>query len=388
MSQEKPETKRARANDTMNEVGLSKELMKCGASLHKKKNVILANFKSEPEKVLAVHHAKFGGVGVKLFLLPKEMDENVTPTYSDSGELIGITKDGVSLGPTYMKTVVMSWNSYKKNDAWMAYIGEDNKVVCSFPRVRAVEVEVVVGIKGKKTQIKAWRTTVLASSSVHYAFPTTIMGFLELNCVGPEDFVRVAMSVESAVVAGGFVQIDAAAYGDIEELAAKCVDTTLFKEARDLSGLIMGLVQKNASVDDKISAFMKTPSVAFATACKFFQVQAATLTNLTTKSDVMAVSLKDLDDDDNVLMGRVTINVDYWNKLTDFDSFTVYKEAGNLAIKKKGKQQSTAQKFDVMKAGYVKAIHKAICDTNTKVIPSKSKPITEVIETLDDNLFD
>jgi hypothetical protein len=386
--EEESDPKRRRMVEAKTVVELSKGLMHSGASLHKKKAVIMANLSNEDGKILAVHHIKYGGVGTKLYLLPKELEDNVSPDYSETGELVAITKGELKVEGTAMKAVVMSWNAYKKNDAWMAYIGTDDKVICTIPRVRVVEVEASVGVKGKKEQVKAWRVTLLTSSSLMYASPDTIQGFLKMECVEPEEFVRVAQSVERAVVSGGFKQIKAVDYSDIIKLATMCVDTSLYKEARDLSGLIMGLVQKNASMDDKIKAFTATPSVAFATACKFFQVQSATLTNLTTKSEVKAVSLKSMDDDDNVLMGRVTINVDYWNKLTDYDSIMVYKEAGNIAIKKKGKQQTTAQRFGTEKAGYLKAIHKAICDANTQVTTKKPEAIEKEDEALDDELFD
>jgi hypothetical protein len=388
MSQEQADNKRARMEVTKNAGGLSKGLIKFGASLHKKKEVILANLCFKLPNILAVHHVKYGGVGEKLFLLPKEMEDTVTPDYNERGELIGITKDKIKIEGTNMKAVVMSWNAYKKNDAWMAYIGEDNRVICTFPRIRVVEVEVEVSIKGKKGKVNAWRTTILNSSTIMYASPKTIKGFLEMAFVEPEDFVRVAQSVEKAVVAGGFLQIDTDNFSDIEKLASNCVNTSLFKEARDLGGLLMGLQQRNATMEDKVKAFKETPSVAFATACKFFQTQTATLTNLTTKSDVQAVLLRSLDDDDNVLMGRVTINVDYWNKLTNFESIMVYKEAGNLAIKRKGKVQSTSQKFATEKAGHLKAILGAICDYNTRIIPEKSAVATQKDEYFDDQLFD
>jgi len=380
--------KRLRMDEAKSAVGLSKSLMQAGASLHKKKSVIMANLLNESGNILSVHHIKYGGVGNKLYLLPKELEDNVLPTYSETGELVAITKGKLKVEGASMKAVVMSWNSYKKNDAWMAYIGTDDKVVCTIPRVRVVEVEVTIGVKGVKEQVPAWRVTLLTSSSLLYASPDTIKGFLNLLCVEPEDFVRVAQSVEKAVVSGGYKQIDASSYSDIVQLATMCTDTSLYKEARDLGGLIMGLAQKNADMEDKIKAFTATPSVAFATACKFYQVQSATLTNLTTKSDVKAVNLKSLDDDDNVLMGRVTINTEYWNKLTDYDSIMVYKEAGNIAIKKKGKSQTTAQKFDVEKAVYIKAIHAAICDTNTQVTTKKPAAVEEKGEALDDELFD
>jgi hypothetical protein len=380
--------KRSRMEDTKTAVGLSKGLMQSGASLHKKKAVIMANLLNEDGKILAANFSKFGGVGSKLYLVPKELEDNIIAGYNEAGELVTIKKGDAVIEGAAMKAVVMSWNAYKKNDAWMAYVGDDNKLIFTIPRVRVVEVDATVGIKGKKEQVKAWRVTLLASSSLLYASPATIKGFYELGCVAPEDFVRVSKSVEDAVVSGGYKQIEAADYSDIVKLAAICLDTSLFKDARDLAGLIMGLHQKTANMEDKIKAFIVSPSAAFATACKFFQVQSATLTNLTTRSDVKAVSLKSLSDDDDVLMGRVVIGTDYWNKLTDFDSIMVYKEAGNIAIKKKGKSQTTAQRFDTEKAVHIKSIHKAICDYNTRVPPAQSAVAKKPDEAMDDDLFD
>jgi hypothetical protein len=370
-----------------NEKEFAKGLIKRGASLHKTKKVILANLEIEDSGVLAVFHVKFGGVGAKMYLLPKEMD-GVTAIYNGSGEVVKLGNENVELLDSQFKAVVMSWNAYKKNDATMAFLGKDQKVTCTFPRIRAEEVEAEVNFKGEKKEVRSWRVSTLVSSGVHYTDPKTLLGFLKLGVVGVESFVRVANAVEDAVKAGGFEQFGAEEFNDIVKLATICSDTSLFKEKRDLAGLIMGLVQQGEDMDVKIEGFKTAPSVTFATACKFLQVHSAKFLNVSTKTDVKAVALESLDDEDMVVMTRVPINVAYWNKLTDFSAIMVYKEAGNLAIKKQGKKQTTAQKFDVEKAEYVKAIHKIIVAHNTAIVPTGPASKSDDGNEIDDELFD
>lgn len=381
--------KRNVESDTDGAKGIVKGLIQDGASLHKKKEVILANFGTAEGGVMSVFSAKYGGVGNKLHLVPKEWDEDYEPYYDDAkGHMVGLKIDEYELTAGELLLVAMSWNAYKKYDAWMC-LAEGNKILCSYPRVRVTESEDEVGFKGKSLTVPAWRVTISNSSSVHYADPKTIMGFLKLDMVKATDFTRAALLVEDAVEKGGFKQIDPKEFSTTKKISAIARDTSVYSEKRGLATFLLGLHLRDGSMEDKISSFSASPSVPFAVAAGFKQILTAPIVNVSTKAVVSKVKLVDLSDETEVLMNKVVISQDYWNKFAQIETVEVYVNSGNLAMKKPGKKQTTAQKFDLETAANVKAVIKAICEVNNSEEQKKpaAKENEEVIE-IDDDLFD
>jgi hypothetical protein len=378
-----------RIDDTMDAKSISKGLISAGASIHRQKKVMLANFGTVPGGVMSVYSAKFGGVGEKMHLMPGEWEDEFSATYDEAGAMSKLQRSNVTIEGTSLATVVKSWNAYKKHDAWMCFVGDDNKIACSFPRVRVEKAEAEVGVKGTKVSVSTWRVGQLHSSSLHYTDPEMLAGFLKLDMVSVTDFTRTAMLVEDAVVKGGYVQIDPAEFANVKDIITMAQDTSIYAEKREVANYLMGLHLKDSSTEEKIKGFTQTPSVAFAVAAGLKQILTSPVINVSTKTDVAKVKLVDLADGADVLMNKVVISQDYWNNFTDISTVEVFKSGGNLAMKKAKKQQTTAQKFETEKAVNVKTILTAICQYNTT---SKTKAPTAMAvsapDAIDDDLLD
>jgi hypothetical protein len=235
--------------------------------------------------------------------------------------------------------------------------------------------------------VQKWKLIFRNECKTYYTDPEKLAGFLKKGMVDIEEFVMVAAAVETAVVDGGYKQIEPEDF-DAEGISNLANDTSVFNAKRNLAAMLLGLTMKGQDNAAKVDAFIQTPSVALAVAAGFKQLQLAPLWNVSTQADVAKVKLSSLHEGANVLLNKVAISHDYWARFDNIDNVECYLATGSLALKKSGKKQTSAMKFEVMNAAEALAIHKAICGKNTSRQPTKSSgnDIDEDAE-IDEDLF-
>jgi hypothetical protein len=371
-----------------------KDLVRAASLPIKDKALLLANIGPTGQvSPFALHFFRFGGVGDKMFLVPKEIENTVwTAKYDKSGHVAELVKGEVSIKDRELLMVTLSWNSYKKNDAW-AFIMDGASVMGTIPRVAKFGVvEPGKEVDGVKQERKGHRVMCCSSGKVYYATEETLYDFMKLEFVAMKDLGRIADHVERAVVQGGYQQLKAAEFDTAEKIASKFANTSICAAVRDLAGLLLGFIQQGKSMDDKIEAFRSCPTVTFAAASSFHSLLTeARLVNVTTKQIVEKVSLADLRDTDEVITTQVSINQGYWDKLIDLEAIKVYRSVGNLAkwSENKKKPPASAQKFGSMSAKHAKAITAIICEENARDgTAAHPQPIADEQVEFDDDFFD
>lgn len=369
-------------------IELTKGLVKLGANLHNKKSVILANLGTEGKSHLAVHRMSLGNVGNKMGLVPKEWTKmGYTCVYDKTGIVTSIEKEGIVVTGSNLKMACVSWNGYQKSDADMVVFGKSEKVIGSIPRIKQEESMVKVKFNGEEKEVKKWTIIFRKECKSYFTDPTVLKGFLELEMVGLEDMVQVAVALEEVVKNGGYEQPDPDEFVGPGS-ATIAADTSEFSAKRNLAGLLLGLVLSGQDIETKVAAFVKTPSVALAHAAGFKQLQMTAIFNVSTKCLVKKVKLVSLKEDTLVLMNKVGISQDYWARFDNINEVECYVFTGSLAVKKSNKVQTNPMKFDSMKATHVTQILETICKTNTSRLPTKVAPTAdEEDEAIHEELF-
>jgi hypothetical protein len=327
-----------------------------------------------------------------MFLLPNELIEyGVTSSVDEKGCIVSLQKDGIVIDNKCLGAVIMSWNAYKKADAQSVVVADDSKkALFTIPRVKVEEVEKTLSFEGEDLKVQAWRVSTFTQNRIFMASPETILSFLALDCVGVSNMQEVATAVENAIPSNSYKQLDASNYDTPGKIALIVANPSLPQKLRDLSGLLLGLLNTDGDMDDKIAAFQLIPSVTFAAAANFYQSANTHVVNVSTKSFVKLQKLVDLDDKDPVIMTKVVINDDFWNTFSsDISNFMVYKFTDGLALKKKGnkaKMPMQTMRFETMEASHLKAIYGTICKENTTKQPP-AENVTMVEKDENDELY-
>lgn len=390
MSGSSPPKKKVKASESIDPAAkaLAKGLIKQGASLQMKKAVVLANLALEDSSVFAIHRMMLGSVGGKICLAPKEwLAEGYTITYDKNCFIEALTKDGVVITGSSILSIANSWNGYQKYDAQMVIFNEDKKVIGCIPRAMHKEDVMEINVKGTKKEVKKWVTIFRKEYKTYYTDPEVLMGFLKLEMVGLKNMLEVTLAVEDAVVKGGYVQLDPGEFTN-EGIASIASDSSIFSSNRNLAAILLGFALEGKDLNTKVEAFIKTPSVSLAHAAGFCQLQAQQIVNVTTQSVVEKVNLVSLADDALVLMNKVGISQNYWDSFDNIEKVECYVATDSLAVKKKGKKQTSPMRFESMEAGPLIKIHKAICASNTNLkVQAKPLNVAKEDEQIDDDFF-
>jgi hypothetical protein len=264
-----------------------------------------------------------------------------------------------------------AWN-FKADGARLAFMRETGGSIL-FKDSDSEEENTKMKVKGEETEVKGFTAYFDNTFHKHSAPEKVILEFLSLGCVTVDHFSSVGQEVDRAYKSE--LALDVNSFDDSEKLALIFADTTAGEAKRALAEVLLGCTYINSTLEEKIDIFGRYPTVNLAATLGLNQTCEARLQNVRSSEEVKTVFLKDLKDGDLVVMSKVNINQNFWDKLTDYSSVAVYKSQPSLAVIRKTKKGGSTheQAFPTMKAELVSKIVKAIVAANE----ASNKPVAK-----------
>lgn len=195
-----------------------------------------------------------------------------------------------------------------------------------------------------------------------FTHPAQIKELVTLDYLDTTNIKGVVLALNNLLEKEAF-KLDLTSLNTLESLQALLQECEKPSQAKFYQTLIAAKVD-SSNDEEKVKAFVKTPSAEFARILAFKKPYSAPLFERGTNAKVERVPLSSLGDDEDVLLSTVTIDTKFYDSVrSDVGSFLVYKATSNIGIKKNQKWHEL-QTAEAMKAKHLSALFESVAAGN------------------------